>query len=81
MGWIWEDCWGSAVLIFRAVQSELGVPPTKAAKVSDLIWPKDGVCGGVACGRARTSRGHVVLLNNQLGWSYLLGTGTCWWED
>ena len=37
-------------------------------------WPKDGVHWGDG---ARASRGHVALLNNQPGWSYLLGTGTC----
>ena len=42
---------------------------------------EDGVHGGGASsgGRARASGGHVVLLNNQPGWSYLLGTGACWY--
>ena len=48
-----------------------------------FCWSEDGACGGVACGssRAGASGGHVALLNNQLGWLYLLGAGACWCGD
>ena len=86
MRWIWENCWVSAVLICMLVQSALGGPPVQATKVSDLIctrppmmgfFTEDGVYGEGAGGggRARASGGHFALLNNQLGWLYLLRTG------
>ena len=44
---------------------------------------EDSACSGGACGGggAGASGGQFALLNNLPGWSYLLGTGACWYGD
>ena len=59
MGQIWKDCWGSAVLIFRAVQLELGIRAVQPTMVSDLICTRLHMMGFI--GRKMVCMGEVPV--------------------
>ena len=61
MGWIWEDSWGSAVLIFRSVQSKLGIPPVQATQVSDMICTRPPMMGFIGQKIAHVGEVPVAL--------------------